>query len=68
MDKLRVLQDLAGKLGTPLIVVDHEVLRRNHREFLLVLRLKVPNTGAYGCATATHFNGFSQVKVVHINR
>ena len=33
MEKLQVLQDLAAEHGTPLIVVDHEVLRRNYREF-----------------------------------
>jgi ornithine decarboxylase len=33
MSKLQVLQDLAGEHGTPLIVVDHEVLRHNYREF-----------------------------------
>jgi ornithine decarboxylase len=26
------------------------------------------NIGAYSYATATHFNGFSPAKVVHINR
>jgi ornithine decarboxylase len=33
MGKLKILQELAGKHGTPLIVVDHEVLRRNYGEF-----------------------------------
>lgn len=33
MDKQQVLQDLAAEHGTPLIVVDHEILRHNYREF-----------------------------------
>lgn len=33
MDKLQELQDLAAEHGTPLIVIDHEILRRNYREF-----------------------------------
>lgn len=33
MEKLQVLQDLAAKHGTPLIVVDHEVLRHNYEAF-----------------------------------
>ncbi len=33
MNKYTKLRELAKKHGTPLIVVDHEVLRRNYREF-----------------------------------
>ena len=33
MEKQKVLQDLAAEHGTPLIVVDHEVLRHNYHEF-----------------------------------
>jgi len=33
MDKLQILHDLATEHGTPLVVVDHEVLRGNYESF-----------------------------------
>ncbi len=39
----RELQELAGKHGTPLLVVDHDVLRANYREF----RKRLPRVQAY---------------------
>ena len=33
MDKLKTLQKLAKKHGTPLFVVDHNILRRNYATF-----------------------------------
>jgi ornithine decarboxylase len=43
MEKLQVLQDLAAKHGTPLIVVDHEVLRLNYEAF----RQNLPRVQVY---------------------
>ncbi|UCF98669.1 MAG: type III PLP-dependent enzyme [Spirochaetaceae bacterium] len=37
MDKLQLLNDLAAEHGTPLIVVDHEALRRNYQTFRQLL-------------------------------
>jgi ornithine decarboxylase len=37
MDKRQILQELAAEHGTPLIVVDHEVLRSNYEQFKRLL-------------------------------
>ena len=43
MDKLQTLQGLAAEHGTPLIVVDYDILRRNYEEF----RRNLPRVQVY---------------------
>jgi len=42
-ERKKLLQELAAKNGTPLFVVDHEVLRNNFKEF----REKLPDVQPY---------------------
>jgi len=43
MTTTRQLQDLAGKHGTPLVVIDHEIIRRNYAAF----KRHLPRVQAY---------------------
>lgn len=42
-ERKKLLQELAAKHGTPLFVVDHDILRENYKEF----REKLPDVQAY---------------------